>query len=46
MTDTELAIQRIAEVKAAGFGAVVVKVQDGRIIYIEKTTGEQVNTKK
>lgn len=42
MTDTDLAIKRIAEVKQQGFGTILVRVQDGKIVHIEKMTSENL----
>ena len=42
MTDTDLAIKRIAEVKKQRFGSILIRVQDGKIVSIEKMTSENL----
>ena len=43
MTITERINQRIQEIKVeTGYGEVTVKIQDRKVIYIEKRVGEQV----
>jgi len=43
MTDGEQRVMKlIAVVKAAGYGVVAVKIQDGHIVSIEKTEREQI----
>ncbi len=45
MTDNEelkLINKRIAEVKQAGYGSITIKIQDRKVVYIERTIGEQI----
>jgi hypothetical protein len=40
--ELKLIIKKLTPVKQAGHGEVLIQVQDGRIVYIKQTFGEQV----
>lgn len=40
-----LIIEKLKAVKEAGFGEVIIKVAEGKIVYITHAIGEQVKTK-
>ena len=40
--ELELIVKKIAVVKKAGYGSLLIKVQDGAIVYITQEIGEQV----
>jgi len=37
-----LALKLITDVKASSFGEVVVKIQDGKIVYVERKEGKKI----
>lgn len=43
--ELELIQKKLETVKKAGFGEVIIKVADGKIVYITHTIGEKVKTK-
>jgi len=40
--ELRLIIRKLKPVKEAGYGELVIKVQDGRIVYVVQSIGEQV----
>lgn len=43
--ELELIQKKLETVKKAGHGEVIIKVADGKIVYITHTIGEEVKTK-
>ena len=44
-SEFELIAQRVEKVKRAGHGEVIIRVADGKIVYITHTIGEKVRGK-
>lgn len=46
MTEGELILSRVGEIKRIGNGSVTVKIQDHKVVYVERTAGEQISNEQ